>query len=158
VKCIAFIFLYLTAFLTMEPLLGAKGILPVNGMLACSPSSAVRTRILDMAGMAIPMNDVIAPSLGITASGDMPCCKHKMHCSRQATQQNGKEDGPGKGCQGNGCNPFMACAYGNFYLLEKNSAALTVPALIKEKRTPANDNRLFSHHSESWHPPEFIIV
>jgi hypothetical protein len=136
VKCIAFIFFCLTAFLTMEPLMSAKGMLPVNSMLACTRAAEVNTT---------------APG---TNSVRMHCCKKKMHCSRQAQPKDGKEGGQSDGCQGNGCNPFMACAYGNFYLLEKSATGLLAPSFLLDKQIPANDNRLSSRLSESWHPPE----
>jgi hypothetical protein len=126
----------------MEPLMSARGMLPVNSMLACS-----RTAVVGAAAQG-------------TNATPMHCCKQKMHCSRQAAPKpkDDKEGCRGNGCQGNGCNPFMACAYGNFYLLEKPGTEIGIPSFLIGKKIPANDNRLSSRLSESWHPPELSLA
>jgi hypothetical protein len=74
-----------------------------------------------------------------------------MHCHKK--DQSGKKKGD---CSTNGCNPFMACAYGNFYILNKQA----IDHIIQVKETGLipviNDNRLASALSECWHPPELV--
>ncbi|MDP4150168.1 MAG: hypothetical protein Q8943_12195 [Bacteroidota bacterium] len=146
-KTIALIFLCLTAFLTMEPLLSAKGLFIDHAMIGATRSPGSATPIHRLVGMAM-----------LRAPAGMHCCKKKMHCSGRPEPKDGKNDCPGSGCQGTACNPFMACAYGNFYLPAKSGAGLVAPSLSVEKRFPENDNRLSSRLSESWHPPEAFAV
>ncbi len=40
-----------------------------------------------------------------------------MNCHKK-DQQSGNDNN--NKCENNSCNPFMACAYGNFYLAEKS--------------------------------------
>ena len=48
----------------------------------------------------------------------------------------------------------MACAYGNFYLLEKSGFTFTKLLIDKTRIIPANDNRLSDNISDCWHPPQ----
>jgi hypothetical protein len=48
----------------------------------------------------------------------------------------------------------MVCAYGNFYLAEKNGFTFLSIVPEKEKKGMVNDNRLSTKLSESFHPPE----
>jgi hypothetical protein len=76
------------------------------------------------------------------------CCK-KEGCSKM--QGEPKKD---KDCRNNPCNPFLACAYGNFYFLSNNSIVFGDIPLNKQKTYFFNDNRLSSIQSECWHPPQ----
>jgi hypothetical protein len=87
-----------------------------------------------------------------TLPGGMHCCHKMTKCPRKSAPT-----GNGGKCQGNGCNPFMACAYGNFYLLEKAGVEFLPAAQQTDKKILINDNRLSSSLSDSWHPPEFFF-
>jgi hypothetical protein len=93
-----------------------------------------------------------------TASA-MPCCSEMMKCHAgkdpSGKPPSGKHStGDNSKCQGEGCNPFMACAFGNFYLVEKSGFDFSGIAPEKEKKIAIDDNRLSKGLSESWHPPE----
>jgi hypothetical protein len=72
-----------------------------------------------------------------------------MKCHKQKQQSNKNEK-----CGSNGCNPFMACASGNFYNLNKDITEWIIIGSKTEKIASINDNRLASSLSECWHPPE----
>jgi len=66
----------------------------------------------------------------------------KQSCGHQGT------------CDGNKCNPFMACALGNFYTIERIFSESLLFPNWNQKIQPENDNRLATNLSECWHPPE----
>jgi len=76
----------------------------------------------------------------------MKCCSKTMKCSKE-------KEPPAKQCDQNACNPFMACAYGNFYLLEKSGFTFTTLSINKTRIILVNDNRLADNLSDCWHPP-----
>jgi hypothetical protein len=78
-------------------------------------------------------------------------CGSKMKCHKEKQQPCRNEK-----CENNGCNPFMACAYGNFFLINKNSFAFNLPQMKKSKMVTINDNRLSNKLSDCWHPPQFV--
>jgi len=112
VKVIAFIFLSLAAFFTLQPLIGSQRASPV-------PSAC--------------------------------CSKGMMKCPKKSPPASDN-----KKCRREGCNPFMACAYGNFYMAEKGGIGFLSITPEKKKKMAINDNRLSTNLSESWHPPECI--
>jgi hypothetical protein len=59
-------------------------------------------------------------------------------------------------CDAGKCNPFMACASGNFYTTGKSFAEHSLLFKWTEKIHPQNDNRLAFCLFECWHPPENI--
>jgi hypothetical protein len=74
----------------------------------------------------------------------------KERCSKKESQPKNNQN-----CQNKSCNPFIACAYGNFYVLETNGVVFrNVPLVDKLKTFLHNDNRLASGGSECWHPPQ----
>jgi hypothetical protein len=77
------------------------------------------------------------------------CCGKRMDCQPQKPASNHSRK-----CAGDGCNPFMSCVYGNFFLVTQGHVDLQDLKPAKEKVTPINDNRLATSFSESWHPPE----
>jgi hypothetical protein len=82
----------------------------------------------------------------------MKCCSRMTKCPKQKQQAN-----KNKQCENNGCNPFMACAYGNFYYTLKNTFIFTSLLKNGDKKIPINDNRLATKLSECWHPPESYL-
>jgi len=76
----------------------------------------------------------------------------KMKCQKQKKQS----DKDNK-CGNEACNPFMPCASGNFYLMEKEISGQMVIGSIMENIAVKNDNRLASCITDFWHPPEQII-
>ena len=107
-KFIAFIFFFLVAFFTVQPLISSQ---------QAAPAAA--------------------------------SCPKMMKCHSQ--KQSKKDKG---NCDSDGCNPFMACANCNFYLVEKGGFTFLSIVPEQEKKVAVNDNRLSTWLSESWHPPE----
>ena len=86
------------------------------------------------------------------AMAEAQCCGEE-DCPKPEKQKHEKKD-----CEGNGCNPFMACSLGNYYLAE-TSFVLTLPQpLIKEKFPVVNDNCLSGNADDFWHPPEETLL
>jgi hypothetical protein len=79
------------------------------------------------------------------------CMKMKGNCHKTKQSRNV----PIK-CDDGNCNPFMACALGNFYTLTKSFAEEPFISQWCGKITPRNDNRLVFRSSDCWHPPENI--
>jgi hypothetical protein len=79
-------------------------------------------------------------------SSTMKCCSKTMRCQK-------KEQQPRTPCANNACNPFMACAYGNFYLLAKNGFEFNYILMRSDRPATINDNRLSDNASDCWHPP-----
>lgn len=77
------------------------------------------------------------------------CCNKMMKCNKQTKRTADKP------CGNAGCNPFMACAYGNFYISSHNIISLTLPSLLSLRSIPLDDNRLSEKSSDWWHPPRF---
>jgi len=76
----------------------------------------------------------------------MKCCSKTMKCHK-------KKQSASNPCENNACNPFMACAYGNFYLAEKTVFEFTALLINAGRLAPVNDNRLSETLSDCWHPP-----
>jgi len=76
------------------------------------------------------------------------CCK-KENCSKTGSESKKDND-----CRNKTCNPFLACAYGNFYFLSNDKIVFGNIYLNKQKTYSFNDNRLSSIQSECWHPPQ----
>jgi hypothetical protein len=114
VKISAFIFLSLTGFFTVQPLMSSLGVLG---------------------------------SAPVAKAGH--CCSKMMKCPKKSHPSD-KE----RKCSGDGCNPFMACAYGNFFVMVEGRMDLSSVAPDKERWALLNDCRLSAGLSESWHPPE----
>lgn len=74
------------------------------------------------------------------------CCSKKQ-CPAEKKQPLGN-------CQGSGCNPFMPCVYGNFFLTVKTHGELHISASETDRLFFYNDNRVFSKSSDCWHPPK----
>lgn len=82
-------------------------------------------------------------------SEDMTCTKI---CHKKEKPDKGKSN-ENKNCS-EGCNPFIACASGNFFLIPiKNNDVLKI-FLLQERVTAFNNNSTFGYISECWHPPE----
>jgi hypothetical protein len=79
----------------------------------------------------------------------MQCCV-KMKCAKKKRQSKKSDK-----CENNGCNPFMACAYGNFYMNNKSIGISIMLEIKSERIVAANDNSLATCSSDCWHPPEF---
>ena len=96
---------------------------------------------------------MVQPALNTQQSiAQLQCCpKMKCHKKNQKPEKNEK-------CENNACNPFMACAYGNFFTNDNNIYSITVYGIRKEKIITANDNRLSTCSSDCWHPPESSFV
>jgi hypothetical protein len=96
---------------------------------------------------------MIQPVFNTQQSVDQLQCCSKMNCHKKNHTANKNEK-----CGNNACNPFMACAYGNFFTNDNSSYCLTIYGIGKERIGIANDNRLYTCLSDCWHPPESIIV
>jgi hypothetical protein len=97
--------------------------------------------------MVQPLSNTQQMSCKMQNCSKMMKCHNKKHPSTK-----------GNKCENNGCNPFTACAYGNFYTVSKAVLSFTIIASKREKITPINDNRLASFSSDCWHPPERTLA
>jgi hypothetical protein len=95
----------------------------------------------------------IQPVLDTQQQVDQMQCCSKMKCHKKNQSPKKKEQ-----CENNACNPFMACAYGNFFTNDNNLYSLTVYGIRKRKTEIVNDNRLSSSLSDCWHPPEGLFM
>ena len=74
-------------------------------------------------------------------------------CSTEKCHKAEKKDKP-RQCENNGCNPFMACTFGNFFFNEQEFVLSTRDNLPRQKMIVVNDNRISGKLSDFWHPPE----
>ena len=79
------------------------------------------------------------------------CMKMETGCNK-----NKESDNRPLKCDAGKCNPFMACAAGNFYIVAKSYAEHHLAILFNKIVLPQNDHRLASSSSDCWHPPENI--
>jgi len=76
------------------------------------------------------------------------CSMKKKHCNRKLNDENND-------CSK--CNPFMACAYGNFFINEMPFEQ-TNSFLILTKRIITPNVRILSYYiADCWHPPELPL-
>ena len=78
----------------------------------------------------------------------------KMQCCSEDKCIPGSGEKSQNDCNSDGCNPFMACSMGNFFLVERIIASPFFSYAAKQKIIAVNDNRLSDKISECWHPPE----
>src|SRR3954454_552019 len=71
------------------------------------------------------------------------CCAKMMKCHKGDLPQDSN-----KKCTDTGCNPFMACSYGNFFLAPESNLNFSYQTTEKKRQTLINDNRLSSGLSE----------
>jgi hypothetical protein len=91
----------------------------------------------------------VQPLLALQQSKQVNTCCKKESCSK-----NDKEPKKDTDCRNKSCNPFIACAYGNFYFLSNSRIDFGNLPLNKQKTYSYNDNRLSANPSECWHPPQ----
>jgi hypothetical protein len=77
------------------------------------------------------------------------CCA-KKHCSKKAEKEKSEND-----C--NKCNPFMACAYGNFFVNELPFDYTAIVSMISTKLILTNDKVISSYIADCWHPPKKFL-
>jgi hypothetical protein len=107
-----------------------------------------RVRIIASIFMLLAAFLNVQPLIGskpMTAA--MKCCSKKMKCAQ-------KEKAPRNQCANNSCNPFMACAYGNFFLLAKNAIEFNSMPAKGNRLAALDDKRLSDRVSDCWHPPK----
>lgn len=77
------------------------------------------------------------------------CCQ-KSHCKKEKPES-GKNQ-----CGMNGCNPFMACAYGNFFISGKGYTTTFFLPLTSHTKPFIPDRYISFYLSDCWHPPEIL--
>ena len=90
----------------------------------------------------------------IPSGMDMECCLNHHKGSEKKCPSSGKDEKKNLPCDNNGCNPFMPCSIGNFYIVERLhflSAPVNQPG---KNNILLNDNRTAKSLSECWHPPQ----
>lgn len=91
----------------------------------------------------------VQPLFSRTNAETIECCtKEKCHKSRQPEKK--------KDCENSGCNPFMACASGNFYLLDNSFISVISLMTARQKIILVDDNRVSDKLNECWHPSEIF--
>src|SRR5262249_44870597 len=74
-------------------------------------------------------------------------CAAKKHCENKQSKP---------GCTSNGCNPFMACWCGNFFMIEKLFSSPVPVTTLTSKFLIRDEKETFAVSLECWHPPEMI--
>jgi len=78
-------------------------------------------------------------------------CAGICHIKNKSSRENSKGN---NACSPEGCNPFMPCAIGNFFM-EETPYHQSQPVLILSKKIAIkNDNSLSSYIADCWHPPK----
>jgi hypothetical protein len=77
-------------------------------------------------------------------------CHMKKKCSKGSNKEN-------KDCSSSGCNPFMPCATGNFFLNEKPYDQNNPVLAFSQEKIISNDKVVSSYIADCWHPPESSI-
>lgn len=80
------------------------------------------------------------------------CCMQKS-C---ITKKDCEKKQPKKDCNSNGCNPFMACWCGNFFVIERPFASGVPMADISADFVNRDEENTAGVAFECWHPPEMI--
>jgi hypothetical protein len=71
----------------------------------------------------------------------------KKKCTKESSKEN-------KDCSPEGCNPFMPCAIGNFFLDEKPYDQSDPAPVLSHVLIIRNDRLVSSYIADCWHPPE----
>jgi hypothetical protein len=74
-------------------------------------------------------------------------CDMKKKCGKETGKQSND-------CSANGCNPFMPCAIGNFFLGENPYTLDNLILILSHKIILTNDKLISSYIGDCWHPPE----
>jgi hypothetical protein len=74
-------------------------------------------------------------------------CTDMCHMKKKCSKEN-------KDCSSNGCNPFMHCAIGNFFLDERPYQQNDPASVIAREIIIRNDKAVSSYIDDCWHPPE----
>jgi hypothetical protein len=77
-------------------------------------------------------------------------CFAKKHCSKKSQKEKSEND-----CSK--CNPFMACAYGNFFVNELPFDHSAIVSIISIEPILTNDKAISSYIAECWHPPKKLL-
>ncbi|HLY68964.1 MAG TPA: hypothetical protein VKR53_04500 [Puia sp.] len=81
-----------------------------------------------------------------TTCSNRTCCEKKQ-CSKKAEKEKSEPD-----CSK--CNPFMACAYGNFFVNELPFDHHAIVLIISTDSILTNDKAISSYTADCWHPPK----
>jgi hypothetical protein len=90
----------------------------------------------------------------IPSTMEKSCCLKHHTGSKKTCPLSQKDEKKKLPCGNNGCNPFMACSIGNFYLIERLSILSTPIVQFANTTFLLNDNRTAESLSECWHPPQ----
>lgn len=83
--------------------------------------------------------------------------KQKLRSSCSTSKCNKpKADENNNNCENNRCSPLMSCPTGNFYLFDHQHFSIAPVIPPKTRAVLINDNRVFKHLTECWHPPRII--
>jgi hypothetical protein len=74
-------------------------------------------------------------------------CTGKKHCENKQSKE---------GCTSNGCNPFMACWCGNFFMTENAFSSCTPVAKFASEFMIRDEKKTIGVALECWHPPEMV--
>ena len=74
-------------------------------------------------------------------------CASKKQCHNKRSKD---------GCTSNGCNPFMACWCGNFFVIERPFSSSIPISQCASEFVIRDEKKTFEIASKCWHPPEMI--
>jgi hypothetical protein len=94
-------------------------------------------------GFAVPQRNACSS----TRCEMQSMCGSKKHCKNKRSKD---------GCASNGCNPFMACWCGNFFMIEKPFSSTVPITELGFDFLTRDDKKTFGVAFECWHPPEMV--
>ena len=97
----------------------------------------------------------VQPSFSKNPMGNFPAkkscsafCDMKKKCSKEDSKKT-------QDCSANGCNPFMPCPVGNFFIDEEPYQLSNDFSQLSNKMIVANDKIVSTYVADCWHPPEY---
>jgi hypothetical protein len=91
-----------------------------------------------------------APQLEKCAAGK---CSMQQAC---AVKKRCQKNRPKEDCNSNGCNPFMACWCGNFFVIERPFVSCRTAVNLNSEFVITDEKKITGVTFECWHPPEMI--
>ena len=128
-KITAAILLLILGFLTIQPAVGIHE--KTAGMMCCGKSCEMLEEVSDVVMSCEADNE---EALVCEEGTDTEPC-----------QEN---------CDNRGCNPFMSCPFGNFFVMASSQLHVIFPVTPVSTNLYKADEYLSAYLSDCWHPPE----
>ena len=111
----------------------------------------------------------IQPAVGVhEKTAGMMCCgesckmpeadEEAMICEEEeestACEEGSETDPCEENCDNRGCNPFMSCPFGNFFVMASSLTPVSFRITLVSTNLYKTDEYLSTYLSDCWHPPE----